>query len=206
MFYQPPGRDKTVLPHDPLKAIVAPRPIGWISTVSSSGVANLAPYSFFNMFSEDPWIVGFSSNTLKDSINNVSQTGEFVYNLATLPQLEAVNRSSVPAPPEIDEFDFAAIEWCPSELVKPRRVAASPCAFECKWIETIQLKGLSGKATGWHLVLGEVLGVYIDESVIENGRVDIVKMQTLARCGYMDYSTVETVLSRNRPTWPAASG
>ena len=78
MFYEPPNRDKAVLPHDPLKAVVAPRPIGWISTVSASGVANLAPYSFFNMFAEDPWIVGFSSNTLKDSVSNIAETREFV--------------------------------------------------------------------------------------------------------------------------------
>ena len=91
MFYEPLNRDKQVLPHDPLKAIVAPRPIGWISSMSTAGVANLAPYSFFNMFSENPWIVGFSSYTLKDSISNISETGEFVYNLATLPLLDEVN-------------------------------------------------------------------------------------------------------------------
>ncbi len=202
MFYQPPERDRELLPHDPLKAVVAPRPIGWISTISASGVANLAPYSFFNMFSEDPWIVGFSSNTLKDSISNIAETGEFVYNLATRSQIEAVNRSSIPAPPEIDEFAFVGIDSATCRNVRPRRVAASPCAFECKWIETINLKGLSGKPTDWHLVLGEVVGVHIDDSVIVDGMVDIVKMQSLARCGYMDYTWVQKVISRTRPTWP----
>lgn len=202
MFYAPPDRDKALLPHDPLKAIVAPRPIGWISTISATGDANLAPYSFFNMFAENPWIVGFSSNTLKDSISNISETGEFVYNLATRSQIDEVNRSSVPAPSDVDEFAYAGIDSAPSRIVKPRRVADSPCAFECKWIETISLKGLSGKPTDWYLVLGEVVGVHIEDSFIENGVVDIVKMQSLARCGYMDYTTVEHVTSLNRPTWP----
>ncbi len=202
MFFEPPERDRTLLPHDPLKAIVAPRPIGWISTVSGTGVGNLAPYSFFNMLSENPWIVGFSSNTLKDSISNITETGEFVYNLATRSQIEAVNRSSLPAPPEVDEFALLGIDSATSRIVKPRRVAASPCSFECKWIETINLKGLSRKPTKWHLVLGEVVGVHIEESVIENGLVDIVRMQSLARCGYMDYAWVQEVTSRIRPTWP----
>ena len=202
MFYEPHARDKQALPHDPMKAIVAPRPIGWISSMSASGIANLAPYSFFNMFSENPWIVGFSSATLKDSIGNVAETGEFVYNLATLPLLDEVNRSSAPVPSDMDEFEFAGIESAPCNVVSVPRVAESPCAFECKWIETINLKGLSGKHTNWYLVLGEVVGVHIDERMIENGLVDIVKMQTLARCGYMDYSPVEKVTSLNRPTWP----
>jgi flavin reductase (DIM6/NTAB) family NADH-FMN oxidoreductase RutF len=202
MFYEPLNRDKQVLPHDPLKAIVAPRPIGWISSMSAAGVVNLAPYSFFNMFSENPWIVGFSSATLKDSVSNVAETGEFVYNLATLPLLDEVNRSSAPVPPEMNEFEFAGIESAPCQLVKPPRVAASPCAFECKWIETINLKGLSGKPGQWYLVLGEVVGVHIDDQMIDDGMVNIVKMQTLARCGYMDYSPVEKVTSVTRPSWP----
>lgn len=202
MFYEPSNRDKQALPHDPLKAIVAPRPIGWISSMSATGVANLAPYSFFNMFSENPWIVGFSSATLKDSVSNVAETGEFVYNLATVPLLDEVNRTSAPVPPDMDEFEFAGIESTPGRIVRTPRVAASPCAFECKWIETINLKGLSGKPTQWYLVLGEVVGVHIDESMIEHGMVNIVKMQTLARCGYMDYSSVQSINSLNRPGWP----
>ena len=202
MFYEPPNRDKQTLPHDPLKAIVAPRPIGWISSMSAAGVVNLAPYSFFNMFSENPWIVGFSSATLKDSVSNVAETGEFVYNLATLPLIDEINRSSAPVPPEMNEFEFAGIESAPCRIVKTPRVAASPCAFECRWIETVDLKGLSGKPAQWYLVLGEVVGVHIDEQMIENGLVDIVKMQTLARCGYMDYSPVERITSLTRPTWP----
>lgn len=146
--------------------------------------------------------MGFASNTLKDSVSNIAETGEFVYNLTTRPQIDDVNRSSVPAPPDIDEFAYAGIDSAPCSIVKPRRVAASPCAFECKWIETIGLKGLSAQPTGWYLVLGEVVGVHIDDSVIDNGTVDIVKMQSLARCGYMDYTSVEHVTSLNRPTWP----
>ena len=205
MFYEPSQRDKTLLPHDPLKAIVAPRPIGWISSVSRAGVANLAPYSFFNMFSERPWIVGFSSGTLKDTINNITETGEFVYNLATMTLLEQVNQTSVPAPPDVDEFTFAGIERARCNKVKVPRVAASPCAFECKWIETKNLRGLEGKPAGWYLVLGEVVGVHIDESILDNGMLDIVKAGTLARCGYMDYTSVRELTSRERPGWPVGT-
>jgi flavin reductase (DIM6/NTAB) family NADH-FMN oxidoreductase RutF len=202
MFYRPPDRDKALLPHDPLKAIVAPGPIGWISTVSTTGRGNPAPYSLFDMFSENPRIVGFSSNTLKETITNVAETGEFVHNLATCASPEEVNASSAPSPADMDEFEYAGIATEPSCIVKPHRVAASPCAFECKRVETIDLKGLSGQAGSWHLVLGEMVGVHIHDDVIEGGFVDIEKIQALARCGYMDYSFVDNVTSLRRPTWP----
>ena len=130
MFYEPPHRDQALLPHNPLKAIVATRPIGWISTVPAAGIANLAPQSFFNMFSENPWIAGFSSNTQKDSMRNIAEAGDFVYNLATRSQIDDVNRSSVPVPPEIDEFALLGMDSAKSRKVKPWRVAASPMQME----------------------------------------------------------------------------
>jgi len=201
MFYEPACRDKKLLPFDPFKAIVAPRPIGWISTIPAAGVVNLATWSFFNLFSEDPWIVGFSSNMQKDSMSNIAETGEFVYELATRPQIDDVNRSLVPASPEIDEFAFLGMDSATGHKVKPWRVAACPCALECKWIETISLKGVFCVPTDWYLVLDAVVGVHIDDSEIENGNVDIVEPQSLARCGCMDVTWVQSITSRDRPSW-----
>lgn len=199
MFYEPAKRNHG-LPHDPLLAIVAPRPIGWISSLSATGIVNLAPYSYFNLLCTRPPIVGFSSTTRKDSSNNVEETKEFVCNLTVRPLLEQINLTSATLPHGESEIELAKIETVPSLLVKPPRVAASPCALECVWTETILIKDHSGKASENYLVLGEVVGVHIDEQFIIDGRVDITKMRTIARCGYMDYATVEAVTALPRPT------
>jgi len=201
MFYEPPKRNHG-LPHDPMKAMVAPRPIGWISTVSASGVVNVAPYSFFNLLSERPYIVGFSSAGKKDSIRNAEATGEFVWNLATLPLLEQMNLTSAPLPPGMSEFDYAHLERASSRLVKPPRVAAAPCALECVYLQTIALAGRDGAASDYHFVLGEVIGAHIDERYIENGLVNTGKLQSLGRCGYFDFTYVGDIISLPRPTWP----
>lgn len=198
MFYEPARRNHG-LPHNPLKAIVAPRPIGWISTLTEDGVANLAPYSFFNMVSESPDIVMFSSAGLKDTVRNVMATGEFVCNLATLELIEAVNLTSRPIPSGESEFDLAGLERAPSRLVKPPRVAAAPCALECVWIETLDIKDRHGAASGRHVTFGEIVGVHIDERFIENGLVRTDKLHSLARDGYFDYSWVDTLRSLPRP-------
>lgn len=199
MFYEPRRRNHG-LPHNPLKAIVAPRPIGWISTLSADGVANLAPYSFFNLVSETPDIVMFSSHGLKDTVRNVMATGEFVCNLPTLELMEAVNLSSKPIPPGESEFDLAELKRAPSRLVKPPRVAAAPCALECVWIETTELRDRHGATTGRHITYGEVIGVHVDEAYAEDGRLRTDRMRSLARCGYFDYAWVETLRSVPRPT------
>src|SRR5580692_7107940 len=128
--YEP--RDGHGLAHDPLNSIVAPRPIGWISTRSSGGVHNLAPYSFFNLFNYKPPILGFASIGWKDSVANVQATGEFVWNLATQSLAEAMNASSATVPAAQDEFELARLTATPSKLVRAPRVAESPVSFECR--------------------------------------------------------------------------
>lgn len=199
MFYEPARRNHG-LPHTPLKALVAPRPIGWISSLSIDGIANLAPYSFFNLVSEAPDIVAFSSDGLKHSVRNIMETGEFVCNLATLPLMEQVNLTSKPVPANESEFDLAGLERAPSRMVKPPRVAASPCALECVWIETIEIKDRHGVPSGRHLTFGEVVGIHIDDAFIENGLVRTDLMQPLARCGYFDYAWVDRTRALARPT------
>ncbi len=199
MFYEPARRNHG-LPHNPLKALVAPRPIGWISSLSADGTANLAPYSFFNLLSASPDIVAFSSDGLKHSVRNIMETGEFVCNLATLPLMEQVNLTSKPIAADESEFDLAGLERAPSRMVKPPRVAASPCALECVWIETIEIKDRHGVPSGRHLTLGEIVGVHIDDAFIENGLVRTDLMQPLARCGYFDYAWVDRTRALARPT------
>ncbi|WP_234049983.1 MULTISPECIES: flavin reductase family protein [unclassified Xanthobacter] len=198
MFYEP-ARNDHGLPHSPLKAIISPRPIGWISSLSASGTANLAPYSFFNMVSEQPAMVMFSSVGRKDSVANIEATGEFVCNLATLDLIDAVNATSAPLPPGESEFTAFAIATAPSRLVKPPRVAASPCALECVYVETIRPRGRDGVETNNYMVMGEIIGVHIADEAITNGRVDTAQLQVLARCGYLDYAPVDRLLPRPRP-------
>ena len=198
MFYEPAQRNHG-LPHDPIKAIVAPRPIGWISTLSEDGVANLAPYSFFNLVSAQPDIVAFSSDGLKDTVRNILATREFVCNLATVELIEAVNLTSKPIPAGESEFDLAGLARAPCRIVRPPRVAAAPCALECVWIDTLELKDRHGKPAGSHLTLGEVVGVHIDETFIEHGLLRTERLHPLGRDGYFDYSWVDAVRSLPRP-------
>ena len=166
-FYEPSKGHG--LKHDPLNSIVAPRPIGWISTLSEEGKANLAPYSFFNLFNYDPPIIGFSSQGLKDSLVNARSTREFVWNLATRELAEAMNASSANVTAEIDEFVLAGLEKAPSNMVAPPRVAASPVQFECLVTQIIRLKGKADEALEQWLVLGEAVGIHIDQGLIEGG-------------------------------------
>ncbi|QJP12483.1 flavin reductase family protein [Starkeya sp. ORNL1] len=199
MFYEPGKRDRDRLPHNPLKAIVTPRPIGWISSLAPDGTANLAPYSFFNLVSEAPDVVAFSSDGRKHSVENIEATGEFVCNLATLALIEQVNLTSKPVASHESEFELAGLERARSHLVKPPRVAASPCALECVWTETIEVKARGGVPSGRFLVFGEVVGIHIDDSFIENGLLRTELLQPLARLGYFDYSWVDGVKTLPRP-------
>jgi flavin reductase (DIM6/NTAB) family NADH-FMN oxidoreductase RutF len=171
------------LAHDPLNAIVAPRPIGWISTVSADGVRNLAPYSFFNLFNYIPPIIGFSSTGWKDSVANAEATGEFVWNLATRAQAEAMNASSAMVTPDIDEFALAGLETLPSRLVKPDRVASSPVQFECKLTQLIRLETKEGRAVDQWLVLGEAVAIHIDQAMLENGVYQTARPHPILRGG-----------------------
>lgn len=198
MFYETAKNDHG-LPYDPFKAIIAPRPIGWITSMSAKGEINLAPYSFFNAFSTRPPIVGYSSEGMKDSVALVEETGEFVCNLATFDLREAMNVTAGTYPRGVDEMREAGLEPAPCRLVKPPRVAASPCALECKWLQTVKLTDVEGRETERYLVLGQVVATHIDDRFIKDGRVDTAAMRPIARLGYNDYAVVEQAFSIVRP-------
>lgn len=201
MFYEPHARDRTVLPHDPFKAIIAPRPIGWISSVSAAGEVNLAPYSFFNAVASNPVaLLAFSSDGRKDSVANVEATGEFVWNMPTYALRDAMNASAAPLPHGVSEFVHAGLETAPSRLVRPPRVAASPCALECRLVEVIRMKTAAGVPIDNYLVIGEVVGIYIGDAAIVDGRFDTAGLQPIARCGYADYAVVDRLFSLQRPS------
>jgi flavin reductase (DIM6/NTAB) family NADH-FMN oxidoreductase RutF len=198
-FYEPDRGHG--LPHDPFKAIVAPRPIGWISTVDPDGSVNLAPYSFYNAFCESPPIVGFSSGGRKDSQRNVEATGEFVANLVTRKLAQAMNLTSAPFPHGVNEMERAGLAAAPSRLVRPPRVANALAALECKLLITVPLKDLEGRFTGNTLILGQVVGVHIDPAFMKDGLFDLAAAGTIARCGYRgDYTEVLSVFEMRRPT------
>ncbi len=171
------------LRHDPLNAIIAPRPIGWISTVSAAGVRNLAPYSFFNAFNYRPPIIGFSSTGWKDSVRNIEETGQFVWNLATLPLAQAVNASSAAVAEHIDEFELAGLTSTPSQRVSPPRVAESPVAFECRLTQLIRLTDAGGQDVDAWLTLGEVVMVHIDQALLVDGVYDTAAAEPILRGG-----------------------
>ncbi len=199
MFYEPSKGHG--LPHDPAKAIVAPRPIGWISTLNAAGDINLAPYSFFNAFSTEPFIVWFSSGGEKDSAAFAQESGEFVANLVSRDLAEKMNRTSVAAPRGVNEFVYADLAMAPSCLVAVPRVAAAPAALECRVTEIFRPKALDGTSAGAVIVAGEVVGVHIDDTFLKDGIFDIVMAGNVARLGYMDYASVDETFSMRRPRW-----
>jgi flavin reductase (DIM6/NTAB) family NADH-FMN oxidoreductase RutF len=198
MFYDP--RLGHGLPYDPFKAIVAPRPIGWISTLDAEGRANLAPYSFFNAVHSRPPMLAFTSETMKHSAANAIATGEFVFNLCTRPLFDAMNISSGALADGESEFEAAGLARAPSRIVKVPRVAASPAALECRVVHSMQLQDVDGAALEGWIIIGQVVGVHIDDACIRDGRFDTAAAQPLARCGYRDYATVTEVFEALRPT------
>jgi flavin reductase (DIM6/NTAB) family NADH-FMN oxidoreductase RutF len=188
------------LRYDPFKAIVAPRPIGWVTTMNGKGDINLAPYSFFNGISSRPALVMFSSEGLKDSASFIRETGEFVCNLATWDLRMQMNATAAPLPRGVNEMERAGLAPAPSRLVKPPRVGASPCALECKLIRIVPIESAGGMAVDCHVVIGHVIGVHIDDRFIIDGRLDTAAMKPIARCGYDQYAVVESVFSMQRPT------
>ena len=199
-FYEP--RNGHGLPHDPFNAIVGPRPIGWISSLSKAGTPNLAPYSFFNAFNYVPPIVGFASIGAKDTLHNVQETGDFVWNLATRPLAEAMNASCAAVPPEVDEFALAGLRPAASRIVAPPRVADSLVAFECKVTQIVQLQRTNGETVPTWLVLGEVVGVHIANAALRDGIYDTASAGHILRAGGpADYFTVgpEQLFRMHRP-------
>ena len=188
------------LPHDPFKAIVAPRPIGWISTISPAGAVNLAPYSFFNAFASHPPVVGFCSEGYKDSVRNAEATGEFVCDLATRRHAEQMSLTSAPLAPDVNEFAHAGLTSAACRLVKPPRVADAPAALECRVLQVIRLRDLEGRELDNYLTLGQVVAVHIHRACLVDGLFDITRAGTIARCGYAaDYAEVERLFQMTRP-------
>ncbi|HLH90488.1 MAG TPA: flavin reductase family protein [Xanthobacteraceae bacterium] len=200
MFYETAKNDHG-LPYSPFKAIVAPRPIGWITSMSAKGEINLAPYSFFNALTDRPPTVMFSSEGRKDSVAFAEETKEFVCNLATWDLRDQMNGTSAPFPRGINEMAETGLAAAPSRLVKPPRVKESPCALECKWLQTVRLADLDGHVSDRYVVFGQVVGVFIDDAFIKDGKLDTAAMRPIARAGYHDYfvGTPETKFSLARP-------
>lgn len=192
------------LRHNPINALVAPRPIGWISTVSAAGDVNLAPYSYFNAVSADPPMVVFAPNAkddgdLKDSDRNLLEVPEFTVSVVSAPLARAMNETSASFAHGVDEFAAVGIAAAPSRFVRPPRVAVAKAALECRVYARIELPvGLGGRRS--RVVVGEVVGVYIDESVIRDGAVDQLALAQVARLGRNDYTTVEKLFEMKRPT------
>jgi flavin reductase (DIM6/NTAB) family NADH-FMN oxidoreductase RutF len=193
------------LPWDPFKAIVAPRPIAWISTVSPEGIANVAPFSFFNIVGAKPNLVYFAPGErqgggLKDSRRNAEETGDFVCNVATWELRDQVNLTSAPHGPEVSEAEIAGLELVPSGLVESPRLAASPASLECVYLETHVPRLRDGTAhPSSCLILGEVVGVHLDERLLGDGRLDTSAMRPIARMGYDEFAVVTKAFQMTRP-------
>ncbi len=180
-FYRP--EDGHRLAHSPLNAIVAPRPIGWISTIGQDGTRNLAPYSFFNLINYDPPLITFASSGWKDTVANIEATGEFVWNLATRAQAEAMNATSASVEAGVDEFTLAKLDTLPSSIVKPPRVAGCPVHFECKMTQLIRLEDRHGEELDQWLVVGEAVGIHIDPAMLEDGVYQTARPVPIMRGG-----------------------
>ena len=205
MYYETDKNDHG-LRYNPLKACVVPRPIGWITTISAEGVVNLAPFSFFNALSYDPPFVLFSSGShekhggKKDSVVNVEATGEFVYNMATWAQRDQMSRTALIIEPGVDEMAATGLEGLPSRLVRPPRVKGSPVHFECRLHQIVTLPG--HKPSSVHqVVIGRVVAVHIDDAALTaDGRVDVLKIRPIARLGYKDYTSIESMFEMEKRT------
>ena len=205
MYYETDKNDHG-LRYNPLKACVVPRPIGWLTTIDPAGVVNLAPFSFFNVLSYDPPFVMFSAGvheadgSKKDTVANVEATGEFVYNMATWAQREQMNQTAFIVDRSVDEMAAAGLESLPSRLVRPPRVKGSPVQFECRLHQIVTLPGRK-PASDHHVVIGRVLAVHIDdEALTADGRIDVLKIRPIARLGYKDYTSVESVFQMEKRT------
>lgn len=197
-FYEP--RLGHGLPHDPIKAIIAPRPIGWISSIDAEGRVNLAPYSFFNGFASNPPVIGFSSEGRKDSLKNAEATGEFVANLVSANLAKEMNITSAPVAHGVDEMKLAGLEAAASTCVRPPRIARAISALECKVTQIIQLQRLGGGSLDTWLVLGEVVGVHIDDAFLVDGIFDTLAAHPIGRMGYRgDYTEVVNKFEMIRP-------
>ncbi|MFO1321465.1 MAG: flavin reductase family protein [Burkholderiales bacterium] len=198
-FYEP--RSGHGLAHNPFKAIVAPRPIGWISTIDRDGRRNLAPYSFFNAVNDVPPLLYFSTNAMrKDTLNNIEATGEFVVNFVGAAQAQAMNTTSASVAPDVDEFALAGLTAVPSNLVKAPRVGGAIAAMECRLCRIQRLATADGAEIDAWITIGEVVGVHIDSTYLKDGVFDTAGARPIARCGYRgDYVEVNRIFEMIRP-------
>ena len=203
MFYEPKKGNPFSI--DPYKSLIFPRPIGWISTISKKGIPNLAPYSYFNAIADDPPQVMFSEeapiayNKYKDSLTNILSTKEFVVNFATLKTCKKMALSSINAPSDVDEFKFTKLKKRKSKKVIAPSVAESPVNLECKLLKTLKLKSNFNKYGT--IVIGEVIGIFINNKFIKKGRVDSAAMRYVARLGYSEYTTISSKFRMIHPKW-----
>ena len=204
MFYEPTKGYE--LDHNPFNAIIVPRPIGWISTLSSTGIPNLAPYSFFNAVAYTPPQVMFSATSnhifggLKDAVTDSQTTGEFVVNIATSNLREQMNKSAVPAPHDVDEFEYVGLTKSPSKIVKCPQVAESPIHLECKYTRSLNILSDDTKSPNT-VVFGEVIGIHIEDDFLIDGKIDLMKLKPIGRLGYLDFVEVNNSFSLERPDW-----
>jgi flavin reductase (DIM6/NTAB) family NADH-FMN oxidoreductase RutF len=199
MFYASGQHRAAGLAHNPFKAIIAPRPIGWVSAMSAKGEINLAPYSFFNALQSNPDLVMFASDGMKDAISFIVETGEFVCSLATWDLRQQMNATSAPLARGENEFLHAGLTMAPSQLVKPPRVAEAPTALECKLLQIVSPNQLSGQSANCNIVIGQVVGVHIDDRFVKDGRLNTAAMRPIARMGYDEYAVVESAFAITRP-------
>ncbi|WP_062017536.1 flavin reductase family protein [Aureimonas sp. AU4] len=204
MFYKT-AENRHGLPHDPFKAIVAPRPIGWISTRSRSGAVNLAPYSFFSAVSDDPKLVLFGSSGAKDSATFAVESGEFVANFASSHLANALVRSSAPAPRGVSEFAIAGVTERAASLVSAPLVAEAYAALECRVTQSFRPETLDGQPSETVIVMGQVVGIHIDERILRDGMIAVDLAEPLSRLGYLDYAVTREVFPMKRPRRPDAS-
>lgn len=198
MFYR--ADEPHGLPFDPFKAIISPRPIGWIGTLNADGIPNLAPYSFFNAVSSRPNMIAFASEGFKHSARNARDTGEFSFSLASLPLAQAMRLSAEKVADNVDEFETAGLERGEPEVISAPFVKSSPAALECKLAHFMELNDIAGNSTDRFLVIGQVVAVHIRDEFIVDGRFDAVKSRPIARQGYGGYSSVDAVWNMPRPT------
>ena len=200
IFYEPGQHRLAGIAHDPFKALVAPRPIGWVSTMAADGSVNLAPYSFFNAIGEAPPMLAFSSSGAKDSATFAGEVREFVWNLVTFELREQMNETSAPLPRGQSEFRRAGLAMAASERVAPPRVASAQCAMECKVVDKLELRDVEGRGTNQHLVIGQVVGVHLAETALVDGAVETERLRPVARLGgRADYTVVERIFKMARP-------
>ena len=198
MFYRT-DKNEHGLPHNPFKALVSPRPIGWISTRSVDGINNLAPYSFFNAISDNPPMVMFSSDAYKDSIRNAEQTGSFACNLVSYDLKDAMNLSSQPVASEIDEFELAGLTIAECETINVPYVKLAPAVLECRTLKVERLVDLAGgQAKNW-MCLGQVTAIHIDDAFLEDGLVNTAMLRPLSRLGYREYAVIDKAFALDRP-------